>query len=1046
MPIRPVPLPIQFAGGVETKTDAKQVPQTKLLTCENATFVKGTTLAKRNGYVALGRLTEAGGTYGTAIGIGERDGELVLFDGVRAWSHRPSSDTWSDTGDMAACTMINRPIARTGTQQTMLDQAQLSGVRAAAWEDSRGGVRMSVIEAETGRILLADTQLHATAQCPRACVCGSVIHVYYLVAALGQIWVAIVNPAIPSTAPVPQLLIDDVRRANAVYDAVTSWSTTYADTNPVSIAWSCETGGHRVAYVHPSGVLGSAVTGLPGAATFSAATDTVDGPIGIVYDRHSDSVVAVAWGDNASQVRVRFVTSTSLVTFVYTGVVTSIFGTSWLRVALDFTGLSAGGFPILWWAADTDRGLPAQPDQWAIETGALDATGTLVQASRQLRGHVVAGRAFYDQGNAYLPVAHAPQFFPYAAVIRLSTSTLGPITPCFARILPGSLYANTTRKHVPSSQSVDPETSGLDIGNSARHEIALGYRIQLSGSSATQWSEAGAMVCALDFSDANAYRTQQLGRGLYLAGACPQRYDGASWAEADFHTAPDTVSGVTWVSEGAAGALGAGTYGYKIVYEEIDAQGERRTSAPSVQQNVTIGASKKVNVTIPTLRLTARSRVRIGVFRTPQGQTGDPDQLTFYRVTSTDPTASGDNGYVVNDPTVDTILFVDNITDATLIGLEPLYTNGGILPNNPVQIAGGVIAGGKSRLFATDPVDPHLVRFSQQIGDDEGVAWPIDLSTRIDPYGGDVIGLGIVDDTVVAFTATAIYGFGGPGPQDNPNADPQSFSFSPPRLITSDVGCKSPGSICQSPLGIVFQSSKGIKMLDRTLNVVDIGSAVYAYNDQTVRRATLLPDRHQIVFLTDDGSTLLWDYQRDQWSTFTNHEGLDALVLDGTYHYLRTDGRVFAETPGSYVDDNSHIVMRIETAWIKLGGYLQGWQRILWAFIIGEFESDHLLGVRYRTDYNDAWSEQIQLDVGNNYNPSVYGAGAYGVGEYGGPGGDETRYQRAIHLNKRCQSIQFRFEDIEDVTEYGASYQLSELLLIGGVLGPAFKLPAARRN
>jgi hypothetical protein len=136
--------------------------------------------------------------------------------------------------------------------------------------------------------------------------------------------------------------------------------------------------------------------------------------------------------------------------------------------------------------------------------------------------------------------------------------------------------------------------------------------------------------------------------------------------------------------------------------------------------------------------------------------------------------------------------------------------------------------------------------------------------------------------------------------------------------------------------------------------------------------------------------------------------------------------------------------MRIDTAWIKLTGYLQGWQRILYAYFLGTYKSSHELGVRFRLNYNDGWSTRYELDVDANHNPSVYGEGLYGDGFYGGPGGDTARYQRRLHINKRCQSIQFRIEDLEPTSEYGASFELSELLLVGGVLGPAFQPGAAR--
>lgn len=248
------------------------------------------------------------------------------------------------------------------------------------------------------------------------------------------------------------------------------------------------------------------------------------------------------------------------------------------------------------------------------------------------------------------------------------------------------------------------------------------------------------------------------------------------------------------------------------------------------------------------------------------------------------------------------------------------------------------------------------------------------------------------------------------------------------------------------PLGIVFQSDKGICLLRRDLTVVRIGDAVYAYNSQTIVRATLLPDRPHVVFLTDNGWTLLFDYERGQWSKFGNHQGHDAVVVSGSYCYLRTDGRVFQETPGVYQDGSGqHIPMLIETAWIKLTGYLQGWQRILYASVIGTYISPHTLRVHFRLDYEPAYSQSIDANVNSVYTPNFYGAGAYGVGTYSGVVGvSSTVYQEEFHLNRRCQSISLRFEDVELAGNYGAGFELSELLLLGGVLGPKFQPGNAR--
>lgn len=1045
MPLRKKPIAIQFQGGVSTKQDAKQVPATELLTLENATFIKQTTLAKRNGYRAFAKTVEGGGMdYGTPVGLANRDDELLLFtDDGRAYSYLSSRNTWADTGEVCSVPVSERPIARTGTEQTMPDHASKSGVTAVAWEDSRGGVYLSVVEQATGRILLAESVLDANGISPRCVAVGDVLHVYWARASANRLYVAIVNPAIPTATPTPSILISDLSSTNPVYDAQDAGGL-YPSIAPAIMAWALNGGGYRVGYVHPSGVLGSPITGLPSAATYNdPVADVTTGPLAVCIDRPSGGVLYVA--HCSTTVNVRTLDPTALLTSIGANAVSTLSGT-WNRVAIESIG-APDGTSLAWWAGELDG---ARDDLNKIECGQIDedTSITVDSTDRILLGHGLLSRAFLDTddadagGNVFVVVGHAPQYFTYGAVVRISGDDFGgdAVTACYARLATGQLPGLHSRKHVTSVQAVDPDDDGL----SRQHVLCVGYRIQLASENGDQFGETGIKLATLDFEADAAYQSAQLGRGLYLAGACPTHYDGRRWAEADFHCAPDVATGATVLAQGAAGAVGAGTYEYKFGYIEIDAQGELHRGAVSVARNVTIIANRKIDVTLPTYRLTGKRHVMIAVYRTEQGATGDPDALEFFRVSSTDPTATGDNGYVLNDPSVDSITFTDNLTDADLITKEPLYTNGGILNNDPTPMSGTVIAGGKNRLFWPDATDANVIRYSQELAEETAVEMPAALFLPTDPYGGGAVGIGVLDDAVIVFKETAIYGFGGPGPLANPNAGQEAFS--PAALITSDVGCKSANSICQSPVGLVFQSEKGIKLLDRSRQIVDIGSKVYAYNDQTITRATLLPDRHQIVFLTDAGATLLWDYERNQWSVFTNHLGIDARVVGGTYHYLRNDGRVFAETVGQYRDDNSQIVMRIETAWLKMLPYLQGWQRILWAYFLGTWKSAHTLVVRYRLDYDENYSPPFEPDVNANYDPSNYGDGNYGDGPYGGAFAATTRYQRRIHINRRCQAIQFRIEDREATADAGASFELSELLLIGGVLGPAFRPGESRTN
>lgn len=1026
MALRKQPIAIPFAGGVETRQDPKQVEPVKLLDLQNAVFTRATTISKRNGYAALSRAVDGAGDYVDASALATRDDELLLFADGRCYSHRPEAGTWSDAGVVKAAIASDAPLARSGTQQRVPDMATAGGVRVVAWEDSRGGVWSTTLEAATGRVLRAAAQLDATGERPRVIKTGDVLQVIWAAPALGQLWIATVNPSDPSATPVGSVLTGDLSLTCPNYDAQ---GTERSDGAGV-IAWVISTG-WRLGYIAASGVIGSPVTSLPSAGTWPSVVAD-DGTIAVSNDDNGGGI-AVVWKEAGTQeVLVQSYEQADLSSpLLDDGLFTAPVPVPRISIAWepdDISGL------VVFSVAVEHAGVSDDLNYIRFARVAPDAASVDL-AGGTLRGHGLATRAWVDGASTYVGAVHAVGAFPYVAVLEL-TAAAGAATPVAARLLTGTCTGLPTGDMV-ASVTVDP-------GSGRAWLLPLTDRIQLdSDGDAGQYAESGVRLARLDFAAASAFQTAQLGRGLYLAAAAPAHYDGARWAEWAFHTAPD--DGLAGVASAGGGLTPSSTYSYLAWYEETDAQGELHAGGTSIPLVVTTsGGDNRVTLTLPTYRLTRRGRVRIVVARSLPGDTS-----AYYLVTSLDPSATtGSNRYVDNDPTVDTVTLVDDLSDATLATRALAYTNGGTLSNDPAPCAGAVIAGGKSRLFWTDPSDPNLVRYSQQLLDGNAVECPPELALQVDPYGGVITALAVLDDNVVVFKERAVYVFGGPGPLSNPDLSADQFAFTPAQLVTGDAGCLSQDSVGQTPVGLLFQSSKGVLLLDRSRQLQRVGDPVEAWTTQTVRAATLLPNRTHVVLVCDDadGRALLLDYERGQWSTFTNHTGVDAVVVGGVYHYLRSDGRVFREDVTSYADDNAQIRMVIDTAWVKLAGYLQGWQRIYHAAFLGRYISPHTLRVSWRLDYEDGWRAPQDLDVDDNWDPSVYGEGLYGAGYYGGIASGSTVYQRRIHIGRRCQAIRFRLEDVEATDARGASFELSELLLTGGVLGPAFRLPAARSN
>jgi hypothetical protein len=1038
--LREVELHVGFAGGLETKADPKVVPPIRLLALENGVFAKRGSIRKRNGYEATGQTIDGTATVvDDAIRLGARSDELIEFTPNRCYSRQGDADQLSDVGAVFSAVPSDRSLVKTGTQQTMGDHATLNGVTVAAWEDSDGGVWWSTEDATSGRVHRAKTQADASGISPRCVPCGNNLHVYYAVAASNRIYVLVINPATPSASVTPSILTDDFD-AGAAYDAVQTARTG----TPALIAWAeFGTTNIRLGYVDQSGVLGSPALGHPSILTH-AATRIATTVVGVAFVHHDGgatdflALAFVAAGPTATVTAFTGGNAATSTPIASTGSNSIYVATSVQRVAIAAASTSA--FTDRHWTAWEEAA--ASPSNRYCVVNQSNEPG-----ENTIRSVGLASRAWAIDGDAFAVFVHDTTYFNTYVTLKISDAATDGFVPA-GRQAPASAAGAPPRKHLPSAHVADSVAS-----------IALPVRDRLISENSDQFRETGIRLFTLDFDHPSSHQTAQLGAGLYLAGGCPMHYDGRIWTELGFHFGPELIAATP---AGGGSMTASTTYKYIAWYEWTDAQGEVHQGPTSIGTLVTMaGGETQVTLTLPTLRVTLKPNVRIMVARSEAANTGETAK--FYRVTSLDPTTAGDpNGYVANDTTVDTVTLVDRLSDADLVLFDELYTDGGVLSADPVAL-GSALTVFKGRLLATDPSDGNTLRFSQFRNDAHGVQFAPELALSVDPFGGDITALAARDDRAFVFKAGAIFTFAGDGPDDTGN--PAVSGFSQPQLLPGDVGCTNPASIVLTPQGFLFQSSKGIYQLGNDGSLSYVGAPVEIYNSQSIRRATVLPDRTQVVFLTDSGLTLLfdWAYEGGQWSTFTNHEGRDAVVVGNQYHYVRTDGRVFRETVGEYSDAGARITLKLETAWLHMLPQLQGFQQFFDVNLLGTWISAHQLGVQYQTDFSPGWTDVVWYDAtgltdstgwitGSGANiigddpiaGSEYGDGEYGDGEYGGtaPG----LYEWRLDLYEEGHSIQFRFQDFEASGFAGASFELTELCLTGGVIGNVRRPATAGRS
>ena len=985
MALERIQLPVSLTG-IDTKTDQRLA--VKLLDLQNAVFTKGgQSLQKRNGYKALGQSilgttqTLQGGEAFAAL-----NNELLVINAGTLYSYLPAQDGVLSKGGISSSIVSSQNITRNSAEQTQPTAAVLNGLSLWAWTDSRGGVRCSLIDEASGTKVLNDVLVSANGTQPKALAVGSNLQLYYLDVVAGNTSLKVALIANNAVSTPLTLASNDVVTSAARYDVTTS------GTNAI-VTWNAISGFAKVGYVTQAGVIGSPTVGLPNIVSMdfpgtNCLTVVVNPQTGTINIAGHNSTT----GLKARALRPDLSNSFATVILDSTTQVNNVTGTL-LGTQISFfyevnAAVAANHF---------------------IKMVTLSPTGTVGTPSTLIKSVGLASKAFVRNGHAFVTTVFDSTLQSSYFVVRedgfIEAKLLSQVAGSQGIILPAVIETTPGVFTVPNA-----------------------IKTKFVSDSGTTYTFKGVNRTILDFTSARRYSSVQLGQNLHFVGGYLGAYDGTSVSELGFHLYPE---GITASPATTGGAMADGAYQYSVVYEWQDGAGQIHRSANSIPQSVTVAGGAgagKVTLTIPTLRLTAKlTPPTLAVYRTAASGT------VFYKVSST-------TTPLLNDQTADSVTFVDLAADSTILANELLYTTGNVLENISPG-ACSLIATLKNRLYVSGLEDPNTVWYSKEVQVNEGVQMSDLLTSRVDPTGGGITALGGMDDKVIVFKPNSVFFWSGQGPDDAGNQN----DFTLPQLVSSDAGCSNPNSIVLYANGLLFQSSKGIYELDRSLRVSYVGAPVEKYNTANVVSVNLIPNTNQIRFIIDaDPGCLLFDYFFNQWGTFTNHQGADSIVDNGVFYLLKTNGQVWKESPGFYQDVNLPIRRKITTAWIKVNG-IQGFARIHRILVLGDYKSKHLLRISVAADYQQSPNQFFTFDASKVLDSNVYGQGStYGSDNpYGGV--SDSVYQFRCHLQQqKCQSIQLTVEDLYSEGSPGEASLISDITLEVSVKKGTAKLKASK--
>ncbi len=980
MALQPQNLSLSFGKGLDTKTDPNQVMPGKLLELENCVFNIGSRFDKRNGYVQLADIDQG-------VNISTFKGELTAFNGTSLQSYSPSNSTAVDKGEIIGLDVSVQAIYRNASAQTYQNSAlHPTGIYLFVWTDSLNNSQYMIVSQSTGTQITNAIDLPSTAIYPKAWAIGNYLIVTYVDTSgfrLRYISIPVINPSAPNAA---RDLSTQVDSTHSYYDGVIVSDTLY-------LTWNASDGGGAIRLTFLNAQLNQGPTNIYTGEIASAC-------IGIFAD--SSVTIPTIWVTyhNGTELKY-FVISTNALTTTLAPTVL-IASTNVLNVC----GYATANTGYFYYQNQNFYSYAPTIRSDYVSKISGTTTGTVGSSEYLLRSVGLTSKVFAYNGNFYLVVTQDSDLQPTYFVINTSGVLIGKIA-----------YSNGGG-YAPQSYLTE-----VNSVTDSSFQFAYLFKSSLTTQSGEVFSQTGVNSAIIAFDTNFLFLNSELGQNLNITGGFLWAYDGARPVEQNFHIFPENLS---YSAATASTGVFANIYSYQAIYEWTDNQGNIHRSAPSIAINVPLSAATSgITVSVPNLRLTEKSNVRFGLYRNAPSVA----PTIFYRVNPI-------SAPILSSTAADFTNITDSTQDAQLVGNELLYTTGGVVENTggPSSVA---ISTFKNRIMLIDSENRNSIWYSKQVLQGTPVEMSDVFKLFVDPRFGEASAIAPMDDKFIVFKPNAIFYYTGNGP----DATGGNNDFSESTFITSTVGCANPKSIILTPVGLMFQSNKGIWLLNRSLQESYIGADVQAYNDVMITSAVLIPNTTQVRFTLSSGIALVYDYYYQIWGTFTNHPAVGSTIFQSLFTYIKANGNIYQEALNTYTDNGVPFFIKLKTAPLSMAG-LQGYQRAYGVYLLAKFQTPHVLNVSMAYNYSPYISQQAKIMPRDLINPAYGDDPYYGSTQY--YGGVDRREQYLVSFTtQKCQSVSITIQEAIDTAnvQYGSAVSLEALDLLVGVKGGYPRLP-----
>jgi hypothetical protein len=425
----------------------------------------------------------------------------------------------------------------------------------------------------------------------------------------------------------------------------------------------------------------------------------------------------------------------------------------------------------------------------------------------------------------------------------------------------------------------------------------------------------------------------ELDHETLIPGPLPRSFDGVSFSASGVELSPEEPAIAD--SSTSGGLNGNESYSYVIVYERLDRAGRKVRSGSSIATTYVVPTgltNRSAALTIPTLRVTSHDDTIISVYRTVWANS--EEGVTHHKVTN-------DLSPLLNDPTVDTVAFVDSASNESASQGEVLYGGSGAIPASegggdgqevdhdpPPPFGQGAVF--QDRCFLVGP--DSTVSFSLPGSPSSPFTFDDGLFTMTVPTHDEIKAVAALDGRLIFLCDESLWFVN----QDTFLDATGAGDIPTPQQLPVTHGCTGVAAVI--PDGCVYAaSSGGFWLLGRDLSSTYIGAPVEDELDGAEIISIATDQNNRVYFLTDQDKILVFDVPSQCWfiwvtptpATIISVWNGQLVYSDGTDIFVLTDG-TYADNPGGV---DQPIITQVEIEPISFADVQMFWD--LDVFVVG---------------------------------------------------------------------------------------------------------------